>query len=91
MTEVVLHDRYTKILLSAVIFTLIGAYCILCSFFGADFALLHISLPYVEMPIFIGEIIFVLSLALTVLRIRLLGKIEKVDLWVGIYFGSVIF
>ena len=44
-------------ILDAIALICVGAYCFFSSLFASKFAELHISLPFLNFPIFIGEIL----------------------------------
>lgn len=64
--------------------SLIGAYCLLASIFPVHFSKLHLSLPFLNFPIFIGEILLFICLLIAV-GLIVSGRI-KLNIWHRLFF-----
>jgi len=74
---------------------ILGFYCFFGSIFGSDFAKLHFFIPFLNFPIFIGEIVILLCLSvsgwriytqkihLTKLQCLFFGYLGLIVLWAG--------
>jgi hypothetical protein len=72
------------------IFSLISFYLLGCSFFWIDFAKLHITLPIVHVPLFIGEL--TLAVCLVLLAAEYKSRPFKMALWplLAVYLAWVL-
>lgn len=72
-------------------FCLIGVYCFLASIIGAPFAKIHVSFPFVKFPLFIGEIVMLVGIALAGWRVYsqriILTRLQRVFL---AYLGGIL-
>jgi phosphoglycerol transferase MdoB-like AlkP superfamily enzyme len=76
---------------SYTILVLIGLFSIAYSVYTRNFAEMHLSLPFLNFPIFVGEILLAVCLLLLLLYCRTEKiALNKWAIWIGIYLAFVI-
>ncbi len=84
------EEKYMGIL-DAIALVSIGAYCVFSSLFVSKFAEKHISLPFLNFPIFIGEILLAACIVILIVKGDLSSFSRRSYYLLAIYTGWVIF